>query len=452
MICTLSSCTARAAQLARSMRARGGIVAATAARSMSGLITGHPQCNIPPAVAEKVGWNLHLRPAHPLGIIKGEIEARLQKDAAARGERAYKVFDQLSPVVTTQQNFDSLLIPADHVSRSPSDTYYLDAARVLRCHTSAHQVDLLRAGHDAFLATGDVYRRDDVDASHYFAFHQMEGVRVFEASIRPPARAAPCSRAAPQPRADAKAHAEQHLKASLEGVVDTLFGPVQKRWVPAYFPFTEPSFELEIHFQVRIQAARRMQCCGRRAAAAQPPRLTPPPRAGRLAGGAGLRCHPRWRASQRWHHGPQRLGVWAGAGAAGHGALLHTRHPPLLVLGQPLPRSVQAGADQHICALQVRQPARRQPPRQRWLTPCRSKYPPCTKDMTFWLPPSFHANDLSELARTVAGDLVERVQEVRDPTWRTALDGGADGVDGMMARRLTGLCIPRPAGRAGATA
>ncbi len=56
------------------------------------------------------------------------------------------------------QNFDEVLVPADHVSRSPNDTYYVSPDVVLRCHTSAHQAELLRAGNTAFLVTGDVYR------------------------------------------------------------------------------------------------------------------------------------------------------------------------------------------------------------------------------------------------------------------------------------------------------
>lgn len=60
----------------------------------------------------------------------------------------------LAPV----QNFDEILIPADHVSRSPNDTYYVDPDTVLRCHTSAHQTEILRQGVKAFLLTGDVYR------------------------------------------------------------------------------------------------------------------------------------------------------------------------------------------------------------------------------------------------------------------------------------------------------
>lgn len=55
----------------------------------------------------------------------------------------------------------------------------MDAESVLRCHTSAHQTQLLRAGEPGFLVVGDVYRRDTVDQTHYPVFHQMEGVRVF---------------------------------------------------------------------------------------------------------------------------------------------------------------------------------------------------------------------------------------------------------------------------------
>lgn len=71
------------------------------------------------------------------------------------------------------QNFDDVLVPADHVSRSYNDTYYVDSQTVLRCHTSAHQAELLRQGNTHFLVTGDVYRRDSIDSTHYPVFHQV---------------------------------------------------------------------------------------------------------------------------------------------------------------------------------------------------------------------------------------------------------------------------------------
>ena len=57
-----------------------------------------------------------------------------------RDDSIHSVFDNLSPIVTTKQNFDSLLIPADHVSRKNSESYYLNRGTMLRAHTSAHQV------------------------------------------------------------------------------------------------------------------------------------------------------------------------------------------------------------------------------------------------------------------------------------------------------------------------
>ena len=71
------------------------------------------------------------------------------------------------------QNFDDVLVPPDHVSRSYNDTYYIDSQTVLRCHTSAHLAELLRRGHTHFLVTGDVYPRDSIDSTHYPVFHQV---------------------------------------------------------------------------------------------------------------------------------------------------------------------------------------------------------------------------------------------------------------------------------------
>ncbi len=72
-----------------------------------------------------------------------------------------------------------MLVPKDHVSRKPTDTYYVNPKSVLRTHTSAHEAEMMRNNIKAFLITGDVYRRDEIDASHYPVFHQVEGVRFF---------------------------------------------------------------------------------------------------------------------------------------------------------------------------------------------------------------------------------------------------------------------------------
>eukprot|EP01012_Entosiphon_sulcatum_P040238 TRINITY_DN53882_c0_g1_i1.p1 TRINITY_DN53882_c0_g1~~TRINITY_DN53882_c0_g1_i1.p1 ORF type:complete len:382 (+),score=51.90 TRINITY_DN53882_c0_g1_i1:29-1174(+) len=187
------------------------------------VIVTDPLCNVSQRHVDRLSRKLHHIQNHPLAILKREIAA---------GFPDFRLVDDLSPVVTVAQNFDSLLVPVDHVSRSPKDTYYFNSTTLLRSHTSAHQLDLLREGHERFLVCGDVYRRDEIDASHNWVFHQMEGVKVMDTD-----------------NVDA---VRSDLVASLEGLVRKIFGdlpPDHMRWVDAYFPFTEPSFELEILFQ-----------------------------------------------------------------------------------------------------------------------------------------------------------------------------------------------------------
>jgi phenylalanyl-tRNA synthetase alpha chain len=87
----------------------------------------------------------------------------------------FHIFDQLNPIVHVKNNFDNLRVDKNHISRNSSDTYYLNDDVVLRTHTSAHQCDNIRNNEQLFLCCGDVYRRDEVDSSHYPVFHQMEG-------------------------------------------------------------------------------------------------------------------------------------------------------------------------------------------------------------------------------------------------------------------------------------
>ncbi|XP_069349183.1 phenylalanine--tRNA ligase, mitochondrial isoform X3 [Eulemur rufifrons] len=136
--------------------------------------------NLTRKVLSRVGRNLHNQQHHPLWLIKERVKEHFYKQYVGRsGTPLFSVYDNLSPVVTTWQNFDSLLIPADHPSRKKGDNYYLNRTHMLRAHTSAHQWDLLHAGLDAFLVVGDVYRRDQIDSQHYPVFHQLEAVRLF---------------------------------------------------------------------------------------------------------------------------------------------------------------------------------------------------------------------------------------------------------------------------------
>ncbi len=88
---------------------------------------------------------------------------------------------------------------------------------------------------------GDVYRRDTIDSSHYPIFHQMELVRIFKPSDFPESAGTPEQRLRV---------VQQDLKETIENLVKHLFKDpsLQTRWVDAYFPFTTPSFELEIFY------------------------------------------------------------------------------------------------------------------------------------------------------------------------------------------------------------
>ena len=113
-----------------------------------------------------------------IGILKAKIEEFCKSYANEHYKKNnnFEVFDSLSPIVDTKSCFDDLRVPIDHVSRRPTDTYYLTNDTVLRTHTSAHQCKLMeKVGVGTFLCSGDVYRRDQIDASHYPVFHQMEG-------------------------------------------------------------------------------------------------------------------------------------------------------------------------------------------------------------------------------------------------------------------------------------
>eukprot|EP00261_Vitis_vinifera_P031771 XP_019073014.1 PREDICTED: phenylalanine--tRNA ligase, chloroplastic/mitochondrial isoform X2 [Vitis vinifera] len=197
------------------------------------VVRDDPTNNVPDAIFLKLGMQLHRRDQHPVGILKNAIYDYFNANYSNKFDK----LDDLCPIVSTKENFDDVLVPPDHVSRSYNDTYYIDSQTVLRCHTSAHLAELLRRGHTHFLVTGDVYPRDSIDSTHYPVFHQMEGVRVFfpgdwETSGM-----------------DGTSYAAEDLKKCLEGLVQHLFGNVEMRWIDTYFPFTNPSFELEIYFQ-----------------------------------------------------------------------------------------------------------------------------------------------------------------------------------------------------------
>ncbi|KAL3157791.1 hypothetical protein ABBQ32_012215 [Trebouxia sp. C0010 RCD-2024] len=315
--------------------------------SREDVITGNQANNVTDNIFQKIGVNLHQQPNHPICIIKEAIIDYFETNYPGR----FKSFDDLYPIVSTKANFDDVLTPVDHVSRNPNDTYYVDKDTVLRCHTSAHQAELLRKGETSFLLTGDVYRRDSIDASHYPVFHQMEGLYVLSDE---------------EIAASGKSGTElaaQELQHVLSGLTKHLFGEVEMKFVDAYFPFTEPSYELEIFFQGEWL---EVLGCG----VTQRQILEEAGHAGKTAWAFGL--------------GLERL------------AMVLFDIPDIRLFWSNDKRFTK----------QFKQGQMRSK-----FKPY-SKYPPCYKDVSFWLPTddSFTENNLCEQVRNIAGDLVEEVK------------------------------------------
>src|SRR5438876_6880742 len=121
--------------------------------------------------------------------------------------------------------FDALNTPPEHPARNEQDTFYLPDGRLLRTHTSTVQIRAMQAGPPPIrvIAPGAAYRRDEVDATHSAQFHQIEGLYVD------------------------KNVSVADLKGALEFFMQELFGPdTAVRFRPHYFPFTEPSFEIDV--------------------------------------------------------------------------------------------------------------------------------------------------------------------------------------------------------------
>jgi phenylalanyl-tRNA synthetase alpha chain len=121
-------------------------------------------------------------------------------------------------------NFEALNIPRDHPARALHDTFYFPDGRLLRTHTSPVQIrSLLKHGAPiALIAPGRVYRRDS-DMTHAPMFHQLEGLVVGENV------------------------SFAHMKAALHGFLQAFFErDLAMRLRPSYFPFTEPSAEVDM--------------------------------------------------------------------------------------------------------------------------------------------------------------------------------------------------------------
>jgi len=154
---------------------------------------------------------------HPVSIVTDEIEAIFR-------ELGFTV--ALGPEAEHEwYNFGALNFPADHPAMDMHDTLYLGEGRLLRTHTSPVQVRTMQAYAPPIrvLAPGNVYRRDFFDATHAPVFSQLEGLAIDEGI------------------------SFADLKATLSLFARRFYGTgTRTRFSPSYFPFTEPSAQMEV--------------------------------------------------------------------------------------------------------------------------------------------------------------------------------------------------------------
>jgi len=154
--------------------------------------------------------------SHPISIVTDRICNIFQKIGFNIAEGP--------DIETSWNNFDALNTPEDHSSRDEQDTFYLKNRDLLRCHTSPVQIRYMKSHKPPvrIISPGRCYRRDTPDSTHSANFHQIEGLYVDENVTL----------------AD--------LKGTVSYFAKELLGEsVKTRFRPHFFPFTEPSFEVD---------------------------------------------------------------------------------------------------------------------------------------------------------------------------------------------------------------
>ena len=331
--------------------------------------------NLSPSIISKLDRHLFYNPSHPIGIVK-ELIWKYFKKFKDVNEEGFKCFDHFDPIVSVEQNFDSLCFPLDHVGRSRSDSYFINNRTLLRTHMTANEPEFIKAGHRAFLIAGDVYRRDEIDSTHYPAFHQLEGVRIFEDQSFPKKikneEDSPFNRYF-NLKFDYEVQNGQDMQAlrfvtddlyvKLTGLMRFLFGEsIPIRWQTCSFPFTSPSFEIEIQYRDKW-----VEVCG-----------------------CGVLKHSILKDCNAPKNG------WAFGLGLERLAMILFDIPDIRIFWSQDERFLnqfQSGRINKFVPF--------------------SKYPASSRDISFWInDDDFEANSLFDLIRQKAGDLVEDVKLV----------------------------------------
>jgi phenylalanyl-tRNA synthetase alpha chain len=170
---------------------------------------------------------------HPLTLIRDEAIQILRRMGFALAE---------GPEIEDEYHcFDALNTPADHPARNEKDTFYFNSGKLLRTHTSSVQIRTMESCTPPIriIAPGSAYRRDEIDATHLSVFNQLEGLFV-DSDVTLP-----------------------DLKGTLEYFFREMFGTsTEVRFRPHFFPFTEPSFEIDVKLQITGQAPRWIEVAG----------------------------------------------------------------------------------------------------------------------------------------------------------------------------------------------
>ncbi len=177
---------------------------------------------------------LHRGSLHPLSQVLDRAVDTLRRMGFALAE---------GPEVETEWHcFDALNTPPDHPARKESDTYYFPNGKLLRTHTSSVQIRTMESASSVpvrIIAPGTAFRRDEIDETHSISFTQLEGLYVDrDVSL-----------------AD--------LKGTLEAFFQVIFGAgTEIRFRPHFFPFTEPSFEIDVKLRTVGRAERWVEIAG----------------------------------------------------------------------------------------------------------------------------------------------------------------------------------------------
>ncbi|MBN8217726.1 MAG: phenylalanine--tRNA ligase subunit alpha [Spirochaetes bacterium] len=171
--------------------------------------------------------------AHPITQVRDEI-------LSAFNRMGFLTVDG-PEIETDYYNFEALNIPPEHPARDGQDSFYLAPGTLLRTQTSTVQIRVMEQVKPplAIVSAGRVFRRDTLDATHAFMFHQIEGLLVAEQV------------------------SFAHLKGILLKVGRDLFGAgAALRFAPDFFPFTEPSCQLCVNFPLADGRSRWLEVLG----------------------------------------------------------------------------------------------------------------------------------------------------------------------------------------------